>query len=165
MAIEATLNQSTSVDLTAISASVLGGGFSAGSLQVVQDTGQLVKLANILSPLDKPSTAKISNTRIANVYQTIAKGSIPALAQALNVSGCSVFAELNVVGSKLDSASREILLPMQCRIELKVPNDGDIDNSLLKVLALSCLNLLHNPAGPDDLRVTEIMRGVLFQES
>jgi hypothetical protein len=151
--------------IVAVNTNVLGDGlygYLADALQVVQNTGQLVKLTNILSPLDRPATAKISNTRIANVYNTLAKGSIPLTAQSANPTGQSVFAELSVVASET-SGGVTAFVPMVGRVELRIPNHGSITDLVVAELMWSTLALLLKP---DDggLRVREIMRGVLFPD-
>jgi len=139
------------------------------ALQVVQNTGQLVKLVNVLSPLDKQANFKIANTRIADVYTTLAKGTIPLAARAANISGQTIFAELSAVASR-SASGVETLLPVVARLELRLPNDHDIDEDFVKllvgtVLAAVCqIGDIDNPEEPVT-RVTEIMRGVLFRDS
>lgn len=161
------LNLGNSIGLETLAAvSIDGCGYLGGSLQITQDAGNLVKLANVRSPLDKPSTAKISVTRIPNVYQTLAKGTVPVSAQNLNTSGNSIFTELNVMGSKT-VGSNTVLLPMQSRLELKLPMDSEITDAIVKELILSTLaviwgSLVVTGGGP---RINEIMRGILFHET
>lgn len=128
------------------------------ALRVTQDTGDLVKISDVLSPLDKQAVAKISNTRIANVYTTLAKGSIPIGNQSLNTSGQSIFVELTATGSKT-VGTETILVPVVARVELRLPNDGDLTNADIRKLLLACLALCQDSAGAD--RFTDMMRGVL----
>lgn len=134
---------------------------AASSLKMQSDAGNLIKIANVLAPVDKPSSGKISLSRIANVYSSLAKGSIPVGNQAPNVTGCSIFAEISFIGSNTDAANRELLMPMQSRIELRLPYSVDVNNTVIKKLLLANVALLCAPAG--GLRTTDIMRGVLFQ--
>jgi hypothetical protein len=136
------------------------GVFTAGALKVVEENGTLVKLTNVSSPLDKPTNAKVSNTRIANVYQTLAKGAIPVAAQAVNSSGQAIFVELNVVAS--DPAAPNILVPMQSRLELKLPNHSGLTEEVVDRLVFETLALLADQTGY--FRVTEMMRGILSLE-
>jgi len=156
-------------DATFASAPVALRTFVPEALQVVQNTGQLAKLVNVFSPLDKQATIKIANTRIADVYQTLAKGTIPVGARALNISGQTVFAEVSAVASR-SASGIETLLPVVGRLELRLPNDVDVTESLVMelvgtVLAAVCAaGDIDAPAEPVS-RVTEIMRGVLFRDS
>lgn len=137
--------------------------YAPGALQVIQDDGNLVRLANILTPLDRQSVLKITNTRIPNVYQTLAKGSIPTQAQSLNTSGQTIFCELNATALKSGGAS-DVYLPVAARLELRLPNDGELDNQFV----LSLVNALLAGVADSDtgrIRITDIMRGVLFRES
>lgn len=132
---------------------------ATGAFKVIQDDGTLVKVANILSPLDKQMSVKITNTRIANVYNTLAKGTIPLGNQATNTSGQSVFVELSATASKTVGTT-EILLPVVARAELRLPNDGDLEEGDIETL-LSCLiSLFYDQSAL--LSVTSMMRGALF---
>lgn len=142
---------------TAVNKSLLP--WTLAALKVTQDDGSLVKVTNVLSPLDKQSSIKIANTRIANVYNTLAKGSIPIGNQAANTTGQAIFVELNATASKV-VGSDTILLPMIARIELKLPNDGELTNGNVEQLLLATYAALCDAVGT--MRATEIMRGVLF---
>ena len=133
--------------------------WKADALQVIQNDGTLIKAADVLSPLDKQATVKITNTRIANVYQTLAKGQIPIGNQAPNTSGQTIFVELNATASKT-VGSVEILVPLTARIELRIPNDGDLTNANVETLVMAALAALYDDAGVS--RFTDVMRGVLL---
>jgi hypothetical protein len=149
---------SSATPATTAAIALTNAKFAAASLKVVNDSGSLIKLANVSSPLDKQATLKISNTRIANVYQTLAKGSIPLQNQSPNTSGQSIFIELAVTGSRTVT-SGTILVPMVARVELRIPNDADINDADLKALTLLTVGALCKTDGT--FRVTEMMRGVL----
>lgn len=140
--------------------------YAPGSLQVMQDESNLVRLAVITSPLDKPASIKIANTRIANVYQSLSKGMIPLTAQALNTSGQTIFVELQVVASKTLASGAEVLSPATCRIELKLPNTSDLDDQFVRELLSATISAIQTDSGDDEipLRVTEVMRGVMFRD-
>lgn len=144
---------------TAVSKSLLP--WKATALQVIQNDGSLVKAANVLSPLDKQSVVKITNTRIANVYNTLAKGSIPSGNQSSNPTGQSIFVELNATASKTVGTT-EVHLPVVCRIEVRLPNDGDLTNANIETLILATLAAMYDPTGVS--RVTDMMRGVLMPD-
>jgi len=129
--------------------------------KVVQDDGSLVKVTNVLAPLDKPMTLKITNTRIANVYNTLAKGSIPLGNQSTNTSGQSIFVELSTIASKVQDA-QTVLVPVVARVELRLPNDGDLsEHNCIELIRLA-LGAFVNPNGTPG--ITASMRGVLFPE-
>lgn len=137
--------------------------YQTGALQVVQDDGNLVRLANVVTPLDRQAFLKITNTRIPNVYTTLAKGSIPVQAQSLNTTGQTIFVELNATALKTGGPS-DVLLPVAARLELRIPNDGEVDETFVRDLVLAVLaGIVTSESG--HLRVTEIMRGILFKES
>jgi hypothetical protein len=155
------LNLGTAFNPTALLALDLDSAVytDAGGIQVTQDTGRLVKLSNVTSPLDKPGYGKIATQRVANVYN----GKSVAIAnQAVNTAGEKIFVELNTMGSKTDAADREILVPVQCRIELTVPLDNDITNDMLDAMVLATLALTRSSGGA--ARYRDIIRGVLYKE-
>lgn len=134
------------------------GPWKSSALHVTQNTGDLVKISDVLSPLDKSASAKMTTTRIANVYTTLAKGAIPIGNQSLNTSGVSLFTELVVTGSEVVN-SVDILLPMVARIELRLPNYGGLTNADVRKLLNAAYALHQTDAGVD--RFTDMMRGVL----
>lgn len=129
------------------------------ALKVVQDSGTLVRVSDVMSPLDKQAFVKLTNTRIANVYNTLAKGTVPIANQSTNVSGQSIFAELTATASKT-VGSTVTLLPVVTRIEFRLPNDGDLTNADAQALLMATFAAMCNDAGV--FRVTDMMRGVLF---
>lgn len=148
----------------------LGAAFNTGvaktllpwiptGLQITQDDGTLVKASDVASPLDRQATVKVTNTRIANVYNTLARGSIPLGNQGSNVSGQSLFVELNVVASKV-VGTQVVHLPMVSRIEVRLPNDGDLTNADITSLILANFAVMHNSAG--SLQAINMMRGVML---
>jgi len=132
--------------------------WKVGSLPVVQDDSGLIKSADTFSPLDKQATVKITNTKINNVYSTLAKGAIPLQNQAVNTSGQSLFIELNANASKVVGTAT-VIVPMVARIELRLPNDGDMTNADIQQLLLAALATAYTSAGVS--RYLEMMRGVL----
>lgn len=135
--------------------------YGANVLQKQQDTGNLVKYANALSPLDMPSTVKISTTRIPDMYTAIAKGQIPPALQSANRSGVSVFVETTAYGLSPGLAVNGVtpVSPVIVRTEWRVPSLSSFNDNDAKYLLL--LNLAAINDGPNGLRVTEAMRGLL----
>lgn len=129
------------------------------ALKVMEENGTLVKVADVLSPLDRQASVKITNTRIANVYNTLAKGSIPIGNQSTNTSGQSIFTELVATASKT-VGDQEVLLPVVARVEVRLPNDGDLTDANALTLILATLAAMCDDEGA--LHVTDMMRGVLF---
>lgn len=155
------LNQGTAVVATA---AVAGEKFGPAKLRVLEENGNIVKLTNPFAPLDKPTTVKVTNTRIANVYQTLAKGAVPLNAQAVNVTGQSIFVEVTAMASQAATTTTpEYLYPVQCRIELRLPNAGGLDETNTKRLLQLTSSLFTNPT-TEAYRVVEMMRGVLSLE-
>lgn len=133
--------------------------WKVGSLQKVQELNGLTKAADTFSPLDRQAVAKISNTRINNVYQTLAKGSIPIQNQAVNTSGVSLFSELTVVASET-VGTQVVLSPIICRVEFRVPYNSSLTNADVQQLLLATLATNYTSAGAP--RFTDMMRGVLL---
>lgn len=131
----------------------------AGAFRIVSDSGTLARMTNILSPLDKITTAKVTLEKIANVYTTLAGGTVPLLAQNSNVSGHTVFAELKTIATKVVGTAT-IQLPMVARLELRLPDDADIAETDIDTLILATYALLCDSAGLPTV-VTEKMRGAL----
>lgn len=131
------------------------------ALHVVQNDGNLVKAADVASPLDRQAFVKVTNTRIANVYNTLGKGSVPIGNQSSNTTGQSVFVELSATASKT-VADVPVFLPVQARVELRLPNDGDLTDENIISLLTSAIACLVDPDGT--IRVTDMMRGVLLPD-
>lgn len=131
------------------------------AIRVVQDNGSLVKLTDILAPLDKQTTIKLTNTRIANVYQTLADGNVPVAEQSSNTSGQSIFCELKTVATKDGPiAGTTIQLPMVARVELRLPNDAEITEADVTKMVMTAFAGLCDESGEPTV-VTEKMRGAL----
>lgn len=129
------------------------------AIRIISDNGSLAKLADIKSPLDKQTTIKISLDKIANVYTTLANGTIPVAAQSANTSGSSLFVEVKTVATKTDGTTT-IQLPMVARIEIRVPNDADIADTDIDTLILAAYASLCDSSGACKV-VTEKLRGAL----
>jgi len=130
------------------------------ALKEIQDDGNLIKVADVLSPLDRQAVIKITNTRIANVYQTLAKGVIPIGNQSANVSGQSIFCELTATASRTVTGAPDILVPVVSRIELRLPNDAELDDTVAKQLLLANYAALCDANAV--LKITDKMRGSLI---
>lgn len=125
----------------------------------VSDNGSIARMTDILSPLDKKTTVKVTLEKIANVYTTLADGVIPVAEQNSNTSGQTVFVELKTIATKVvgDITTQ---LPMVARIELRLPNDAAIAESDVNTLVLAAYASLCDAAG-NPVVVTEKMRGAL----
>lgn len=131
------------------------------AVRVTQSNGSLVKLTDVLGPLDLPTSMKLTSTRIANVYNTLADGSIPVAEQSSNTSGQSVFVELKTVATRDGLVpDTRVQLPMVCRLELRLPNDAEIAETDITTLVMATFGLLCDDAGAPVV-VTEKMRGAL----
>lgn len=131
----------------------------SGAFRIISDSGTLARMTNILSPLDKVTTAKVTLEKIANVYTTLAGGTVPIAAQNACVSGHTVFVELKTIATKVVN-SVTIQLPMVSRLELRLPDDADIAEADIESLVLATYALLCDSAGLPTV-VTEKMRGAL----
>lgn len=133
----------------------------ADAIRTMSESSELAKMADILSPLDLQTIFKISNSRIANVYNTLAGGSVPVAEQSANTSGQSIFCELKTTCTRTEAVtSRRIQLPMVARIELRLPNDAAITEADITTLVMQAFACLCDEAG-DPVVVTEKMRGAL----
>lgn len=131
------------------------------AVRIVQNDGTLVKMTDIVSPLDKQTSMKLTATRIGNVYNTLAGGTIPVSEQSSNTSGSSIFAELKTVATRpgaIDGTT--VQLPMVGRIEVRLPNDASITEADVTTLVMAAFALLCDKDG-DPTVVTEKMRGAL----
>lgn len=131
----------------------------ATAFRTVSDTGTAAKMADVVAPLDKKTTAKVTLTKIANVYSTLADGEIPVANQSSNTSGGTVFAELKTIATKTVGTST-IYVPMVGRIELRIPFDSDISESDISSLVMSTFGLLCDASG-NPVVITEKLRGAL----
>ena len=127
------------------------------AFRTISDTGTLARMADIQSPLDKKTTLKVTLDRIANVYTTLADGTVPLTAQSANPTGQTVFAELKTIATKADGVTQ---LPFVCRIELRLPNDSEITESDVDQLVMATYASLCDSAGASTV-IAEKMRGAL----
>lgn len=127
--------------------------------RTISDTGSIARMADILAPLDKRTTIKVSLSKIANVYSTLANDTVPLDEQSSNTSGQTVFTELTTLATKT-VGGKTIQLPMQGRIELRLPNDADISESDVTTLVMATFAGLCDASG-SPVVVTEKMRGAL----
>lgn len=125
----------------------------------VSDNGSVARMTDILTPLDKKTSVKITLDKIANVYTTLADGTVPVAEQSSNTSGQTVFCELKTVATKT-VGDVTVQLPMVARIELRLPNDSDISESDINTLILATYASLCDASG-NPVVVTEKMRGAL----
>ena len=132
----------------------------AANVKKVQDDGNLIRVSDIVSPLDRQAQFKITNTKIANVYNTLAKGTIPVGNMSTNTSGQAIFVELSVIASRAVSGQPDVLVPMVARIELKLPNDSDLTDAKVQELLNTAYAALCDPSAV--LKVTDKMRGALY---
>lgn len=129
------------------------------AFRTISDSGTLARMTDILAPLDKKTTIKVTLDKIANVYSTLADGNVPVSAQSANTSGHTVFAELKTIATK--TVGTDIIqLPMVARIELRLPDDADIAESDIDTLVLAAYAALCDSTG-SPVVVTEKMRGAL----
>lgn len=122
----------------------------------------LVKFADILAPLDKPTEIKISTETIANVYSTLANSKIPVSEQNSNTSGSSVFVQLRTVADYtrvIGTTSSVVQLPLEVRLQIRVPNDAELTNAELDKLLGAVISSVRNSDGTS--RLGEILRGSL----
>lgn len=129
------------------------------AFRIVSDSGALARMTDIQSPLDKLTTAKVTLEKIANVYTTLAGGTVPLAAQNANVSGHTVFVELKTIATKVVGLIT-VQLPIVSRIEIRLPDDADIAESDIDTLVMATYGLLCDSTGLPVV-VTEKMRGAL----
>lgn len=134
----------------------------AKAFRIISDSGTLARMTNILSPLDKVTTAKVTLDKIANVYTTLAGGTVPLAAQNACVSGHTVFVELKTIATKVIGTTPPVTvqLPMVARLELRLPDDADIAEADIESLVFATYGLLCDSTGLPVV-VTEKMRGAL----
>jgi len=131
----------------------------ATAFRITADNGSAAQMTDIVAPLDKKTTAKVTLTKIANVYQTLANNEIPVANQSGNTSGGTIFAELKTIATKTVGA-QEVMIPLVGRIELRIPNDADIAESDIEKLVMATYGLLCDATG-SPVVVAEKLRGAL----
>lgn len=129
------------------------------AFRTISDNGSQARMADILSPLDKKTTAKVTLEKIANVYTTLADGAVPVANQSSNTSGGTVFAELKTIATKTDGLNT-VFIPMVARVEVRVPNDPDITGSDIETLVMAAYGLLCDASSSNTV-ITEKLRGAL----
>lgn len=143
---------------SSVSKSLLPWAYTT-AFRTISDNGNQARMTDILSPLDKRTTAKVTLDKIANVYSTLADNSIPVANQSSNTSGGTVFVELKTVATKLDG-DQTIHIPMVGRIELRLPSDPDITEADVETLVMATYGLLCNSSG-NPVVVAEKLRNAL----
>jgi len=151
-------NFGTGATGTAKSLSLLPWAYTT-AFRNVSDNGSVARMTDILTPLDKKTSVKITLDKIANVYTTLADGAVPVSEQSSNTSGQTVFCELKTVATKT-VGDATVQLPMVARIELRIPNDSAIAESDINTLVLATYAALCDASG-NPVVVTEKMRGAL----
>lgn len=129
------------------------------AIRIVSDSGSSARMTDILSPLDMRTTLKVTLDKIANVYTTLADGTVPVAQQSANTSGGTIFAELKTVATKVVGTDT-IQIPMVGRIELRLPNDSAITESDVNELVMATYGILCDASGNPTV-VTEKLRGAL----
>lgn len=132
------------------------------AIRVTSSAPTLAKFTDILAPLDKPTEIKISTETIANVYSTLANSKIPVTEQNSNTSGSSVFVQLRTIANytrTVGTTDTVVQLPLEGRIQLRVPNDAELTNDELDKLLGDMIACLRKQDGSS--RVGEILRGSL----
>lgn len=133
----------------------------AAGFRAIAESSSSAKLTDILAPLDKRTTIKYALSKIANVYTTLGGDSVPVSERSSNPTGQTLFCELTTILTKPNAAANGIIqVPIQTRIELRVPNDADItDDVIQELLALTSAGLRDSDGTP---RITtEMLRGAL----
>lgn len=125
----------------------------------VSDNGVVARMTDVLTPLDKKTSIKISLSKIANVYNTLADETVPVDQQSANTTGQTIFCELKTIATKT-SGDITTQLPMVARVELRLPNDADIAESDVLTLIMAAVASLCDENG-NPVVVTEKMRGAL----
>jgi len=134
----------------------------ADSIRVTSDAPTQVKFTDILAPLDKPTELKISVEPIANVYSTLTNNRVPVTSQSANTSGTSVFVQLRTMvdyDKVLGTDTTNVQLPLEARIQIRVPNDAQLTSVELNKLVASTFAVLCSENGSS--RLGEILRGGL----
>lgn len=128
----------------------------------VFDNGTSVRLADKLAPLDKKTTIKVALSKIANVYSTLGGDSVPVGERSSNPTGSTLFCELTTILTKPNPAvsGAIIQVPVQARIELRVPNDGDLTDADIVDLVGATSAILKDEEGEYRI-VGEMLRGAL----
>lgn len=129
------------------------------AFRIISDNGSIARMTDILAPLDKKTTIKVTLEKIANVYTTLADGTVPVAEQSANVSGQTVFCELKTIATKT-VGDVTVQLPIVSRIELRLPNDADIAEADITKIVMATFASLCDASGSPTV-VTEKMRGAL----
>lgn len=133
----------------------------AAGFRAIAESSNSAKLTDILAPLDKRTTIKYALSKIANVYSTLGGDSVPVSERSSNPTGQTLFCELTTIMTKPNAANNGVIqVPIQTRIELRVPNDGDLtDANIEELLALTFAGL-RDSNGVTRI-TTEMLRGAL----
>lgn len=129
------------------------------AFRVISDNGQVAKMTDILAPLGAQTTVKIATSRIADVYTTLAAGSVPVSEQSATMSGQSTYAELNTILST-GSGDTYVASPARVKLETKLANDSEITDALVMELIMATVAILCDSLGASTV-VSEKMRGAL----
>lgn len=129
------------------------------AFRITSDNGSVARMTDILAPLDKQTSIKVTLDKISNVYTTLADGTVPVSEQSSNTSGATVYVELKTIATKTVDTTT-IQLPMVASLKLRLPNDDSITEDDINTLVLATYAALCDATGTPTV-VTEKMRGAL----
>lgn len=160
MAITFTFNFGTGAQGTSVPVNLKPWNYST-TYRIISDNGKIARMTDILSPLDLPTTLKVTVDPIANVYSTLANGTtVPLAQQSLNVMGHTVMSELSSFLTKTDAAGVVTYKPWVARSIIRLPDDPDITGNMVIEMMLASLAGLADSTGACNV-LTEKMRGAL----
>lgn len=129
------------------------------AFRTISDNGQVAKMTDILAPLGAQTTIKVATSRIADVYSTLANGSIPLSEQSASNTGQSTYAELNTILST-GTGDTYVATPARVKLETKLANDSLITDALVMELIMATVAILCDSLGASTV-IAEKMRGAL----
>lgn len=129
------------------------------AFRATSTTGNSARMVDTKTDLDKMTTIKTSRENIADVYATLAADSIPIANRSANSKGTTCRVELKTTASK-EVEDFVILLPMECDIRIRFPNDAEITGQDIDTLINAAYACALDSLG-DNLIISDLARGAL----
>lgn len=145
---------------TAVSYSLPQLNFGA-DFRVVKDEADEAIITNLSSPIDQPERFRFAHNIVNDVYKN--SGIDPTLYYASR-KGTQVLCQLTDVYSVTDSedSSYLALLPVECHLVIKVPNNDLITPAVAEALTERMLAGLYETTAGQYTRLKSMLRGALL---
>lgn len=132
--------------------------------RVVKDEANEAIITNLTSPIDQPERYRWAHNNVTDVYRNT--GIDPTLYYASR-RGTQILCQLTDVYKISDTADAaySALLPMECHIVIKVPNNDLVSPGVVEIFMRRMLAGLYETTAGRETRLRSMLRGALLPAS